>query len=130
MSWAWGSSRARFPEPGGSRSSVTISCDSRLSLQPRPIGECPMPARLHPVFPRFLAILTAILAGYGCATNPATGKRQISFVSTSKEAQMGRESDPAVIEQYGIYGDSLVNRYVDSVGQRLAAVSQPPTLGW
>ena len=89
-----------------------------------------MPARLHPVVLRLVALLTALACGYGCATNPATGKRQISFVSTSKEAQMGRESDPAVIEQYGIYGDSLVNRYVDSVGQRLAAISQLPTLGW
>ena len=66
----------------------------------------------------------------GCATNPATGKRQISFVSTSKEVQMGRESDPAVIDQYGLYGDSTVARYVDSVGQKLASVSQLPTLGW
>jgi predicted Zn-dependent protease len=84
-----------------------------------------MPSRLHRA-----AVLFAALAITGCATNPATGKRQISFVSTSKEAQMGREADPAVIEQYGIYGDTLVGRYVDSVGQKLAAVSQLPTLGW
>jgi predicted Zn-dependent protease len=75
-------------------------------------------------------LLTLALAAAGCATNPATGKRQISFVSTSKEAQMGRESDPQVIEQYGLYGDTLVTRYVDSVGQKLALVSQLPTLGW
>jgi predicted Zn-dependent protease len=75
-------------------------------------------------------VLLAALAATGCATNPATGKRQISLVSTSKEAQMGREADPAVIEQYGIYGDTLVGRYVDSVGQKLASVSQLPTLGW
>lgn len=76
------------------------------------------------------ALLVAALGPAGCATNPATGKRQISFVSTTKEAQMGRESDPAVIEQYGVYGDSTAGRYVDSVGQKLASVSQLPALGW
>ena len=89
-----------------------------------------MSSRLHPARLPRAAVLIALLAVAGCATNPATGKRQISFVSTSKEAQMGRESDPAVIEQYGLYGDSAVGRYVDSVGQKLASVSQLPTLGW
>ncbi len=76
------------------------------------------------------ALLLAAFSVAGCATNPATGKRQISFVSTSKEAEIGRESDPAVIEQYGVYGDSALARYVDSVGQSLASVSHLPTLGW
>jgi predicted Zn-dependent protease len=90
-----------------------------------------MPSRLSRALPLAGATLfLAALSLAGCATNPATGKRQISFVSTSKEAQMGRESDPAVIEQYGLYGDSTLASYVDSVGQSLAAVSQLPTLGW
>ncbi len=90
-----------------------------------------MPSRLRRAIPFLLASLAvAALALHGCATNPATGKRQISFVSTSQEAQMGRESDPAVIEQYGLYGDSTVGHYVDSVGQRLASVSELPRLGW
>lgn len=66
----------------------------------------------------------------GCATNPATGRRQISFVSAGKEIEMGRESDPAVLAEYGLYGDSTVQRYVDSVGQRLASVSHLPELTW
>ena len=85
-----------------------------------------MPPRLHT---GFLVLVTAIACA-GCATNPATGKRQISFVSPSKEVEMGREADPAVIEQYGLYGDSAVAKYVDSVGQRLASVSELPALSW
>src|SRR5438132_4883664 len=113
---------------------LSIRCYYRL-WQPfvgttQAIGDLPMPSRLHPVPLLLAAAVAAALAGTGCATNPATGKRQISFVSTSKEAQMGRESDPAVIEQYGIYGDSIVDRYVDSVGQKLASVSPLPNLGW
>ena len=89
-----------------------------------------MPLRLHRALLLGVALLVAAVVSSGCATNPATGKRQISFVSTSKEVAMGRESDPAVIEQYGLYGDSAVSRYVDSVGQKLASVSHLPTLGW
>ncbi|HXL14451.1 MAG TPA: M48 family metalloprotease [Methylomirabilota bacterium] len=89
-----------------------------------------MPSKSHREFPVLVAAFLAALTFAGCATNPATGKKQISFVSTSKEADMGRESDPAVIEQYGIYGDSTVGHYVDSVGQKLASVSHLPALGW
>ncbi len=81
---------------------------------------------------RFMLVSVVVTASsfMGCATNPATGKRQISLVSTSQEAAMGRESDPAVIAEYGLYGDSTVQHYVDSVGQRIASVSHLPTLGW
>lgn len=90
-----------------------------------------MPSRLHrAIHFVYAGLVIAAITSAGCATNPATGKRQISFVSTSKEAQMGRESDPAVIEQYGVYGDSTLGHYVDSVGQKLASVSELPTLGW
>src|SRR5436309_1022489 len=90
-----------------------------------------MTSRLHRVLaiPLLVASVLAVAVA-GCSTNPATGKRQISFVSTSQEAAMGRESDPAVIAEYGLYGDSTVQRYADSVGQRVASVSHLPTLGW
>lgn len=66
----------------------------------------------------------------GCATNPATGKRQISLVSSGKELEIGRESDPAIIAEYGLYGDQAMQRYVDGVGQRLARESHLPNLAW
>ena len=74
--------------------------------------------------------MTLALAAAGCATNPATGKRQVSFVSPSKELEIGREADPAVQQEYGLYGDSTVQRYVDSVGQKLGSVSHLPELTW
>ena len=77
-----------------------------------------------------VAVIALATALTGCATNPATGKRQISFVSPSKELEMGRESDPAILAEYGLYGDSTVQQYVDSVGQRVAAASQLAGLTW
>src|SRR5512139_1578265 len=74
--------------------------------------------------PAVLAFLT------GCAVNPATGKRQISLVSESRERQMGQETDPAILAEYGLYGDQAVQAYVDSIGQKLAATSHMPGLTW
>jgi len=77
-----------------------------------------------------LLAATTFVAGSGCAVNPATGKRQINLVSSGREEQMGREADPAIQAEYGLYGDEAVQRYVDGVGQRLARVSHLPQLTW
>ena len=75
-----------------------------------------------------LATLAALVAG--CATNPATGRREFSLVSAAQEEQMGREGYPAVLAEYGAYEDSTTQRYVNEVGQRLAKVSHLPNLEW
>ncbi len=70
----------------------------------------------------------AILAG--CAVNPATGARELMLVSESQEIQMGAQSDPAVIAQFGLYPDSSIQQYVRGIGDRLAATSERPHLPW
>ena len=75
-----------------------------------------------------LVLLVAALAG--CATNPVSGKRELSLVSTAQEAQIGREGYAAVLEEYGVYDDPKLQAYVDSVGQRLGKVSHLPNEPW
>ena len=41
---------------------------------------------------RFVSIAALVVLG-GCATNPATGKRQLMLVSEGQEAAMGKEAD-------------------------------------
>ncbi len=66
-----------------------------------------------------------------CAVNPATGRREISLVSESQEIAMGREADPAATEQFGgLYGDDELQQYVVDLGNRLAVISERPTLPW
>jgi predicted Zn-dependent protease len=65
-----------------------------------------------------------------CAVNPATGERQLMLVSEGSEIAMGREADPEVTVQYGLYPDSLLQAYVRGLGERLAAVSERPNLPW
>jgi predicted Zn-dependent protease len=38
-----------------------------------------------------------------CARNPVTGKRQVVLMSEEQEIAMGKEADPQVIAQYGLY---------------------------
>lgn len=70
------------------------------------------------------------ISAAACATNPATGERQLMFVSEGQEIRMGREADPEIIGQFGLTPDSGIQRYVRAIGERLAAVSERPNLPW
>ena len=75
------------------------------------------------------AALLAVLAT-ACATNPVTGKRQISFMSEEQEIQTGRQLDAEVRQQMGVYQDDELQKYIEDVGMRLARQSQRPNLPW
>ena len=75
-------------------------------------------------------LLLAGLIALGCATNPATGKRQVILMSEQQEIAMGRESDADVRKQMGVYNDANLQRYVSDVGMRLAKAAHRPTLPW
>ena len=72
------------------------------------------------VFSVFAAVLLS-----ACATNPVTGKKELSFVGEDWELQVGAEQySPSRQSQGGDYvTDPKVEAYVNSVGQKLAAVS-------
>lgn len=75
------------------------------------------------------ALLVAALV-ITCATNPVTGKRELSFVSESQEIAMGREYSGQVTQEMGDYPDSGVQRYVSGIGRELAATTERPQLPW
>lgn len=77
-----------------------------------------------------LARILAAALSAACATNPATGGRQLSLISESREVQMGREYDAEIRTSLGLYPDSGLQRYVQELGARLAAVSERPNLPW
>src|SRR5918993_4065110 len=73
-------------------------------------------------------VLTACLAATitlatNCSRNPVTGKKQIVTMSTEQELAMGKEADPQIIAQYGLYEDSAMQRYMRQKGQEMAALS-------
>src|SRR5258705_5397886 len=78
-----------------------------------------------------LAVLAAVLALLvACATNPATGKRQISLMSEAQEISAGQEADAQVKMEMGIYNDPNLQEYVSGLGMRLAKLSERPNLPW
>lgn len=82
--------------------------------------------------PRFVLLLglTVGLAATSCATNPATGRRQLILMSEQEEIALGRQSDAEIRQQMGVYEDRALQQYVDRIGQRLARQSYRPELPW
>lgn len=72
-----------------------------------------------------LAVMVGITSITGCATNPVTGKSELSLVSERWELKTGAQQYlPARQSQGGDYvADPDVQAYVQEVGAKLAAVS-------
>ena len=73
----------------------------------------------------FGGLLLALVTINGCAVNPVTGKNELSLVSESQELAIGKNNYGPYRQAQG--GDYVIEpeltAYVESVGARLAAVS-------
>ncbi len=65
-----------------------------------------------------------------CATNPVTGKKQVVFMSEEQEIAMGKEADPQIIAQYGLYEDANLQAFITQKGKEMAAISHRPKLDY
>jgi predicted Zn-dependent protease len=65
-----------------------------------------------------------------CATNPATGERQINLMSEAQEISIGQEQDALVRKEMGVYNDPDLQQYVSGIGLALAKLSERPNLPW
>jgi len=75
-------------------------------------------------------ILALAVAVSTCAVNPVTGKRELSLVSEGQEIQMGQQYAQQVKQEMGVYPDSGIQRYVRTIGLRLAKASERPSIPW
>jgi len=75
-----------------------------------------------------LAAATAVAGG--CATNPVTGDKDFVLMSEAKERELGARFHQRILEQHDVYRDDELQAYVNRIGQRLAAVSHRPELGY
>jgi len=70
------------------------------------------------------ALLAASVFVGGCSTNPVTGRRELSLISTSQEIQMGAEAAPQFEKEFdGRVENPILQSYVQAIGGRVAAVS-------
>lgn len=79
---------------------------------------------------RVVALALALASAVACATNPVTGKRQMSLLSEAEELAIGQQQDVEIRREMGVYDDAELQRYVSDIGQRLARTSHRPNLPW
>jgi predicted Zn-dependent protease len=77
---------------------------------------------------RTVAFLLLLLVG--CATNPATGERQLILISEAQEIQMGLQQDEALVESGAVVDAPELTAYIDEIGKRMAAATERPDLPW
>jgi predicted Zn-dependent protease len=58
-----------------------------------------------------------------CAKNPVSGKREVMLMSTDQEIAMGKQADPAIVAQFGLYQNEQLQRFINEKGKQMAAVS-------
>jgi predicted Zn-dependent protease len=66
----------------------------------------------------------------GCATNPATGEKQLSLIGERQEIELGRQASREVALTIGLYDDARLQSYVERIGDSLAVLSERPKLPW
>lgn len=70
-----------------------------------------------------LGCLALALSAASCATNPVSGNPNFVMMTETQEIALGRENDPKIRAQFGVYDDAKLQAYVQQVGERVAANS-------
>lgn len=75
-------------------------------------------------------MLAGVFVIFGCARNPATGKREFVLISESQEIAMGAQADQQARREYGVVEDAALQDYLKTIGRKLVSVSHRPNLEW
>jgi predicted Zn-dependent protease len=63
-----------------------------------------------------------------CAVNPVTGKRELMLLSRADEIALGAQTDAEIVQMYGIYDDTQLNTYVNTLGMHITPHTHQPDL--
>src|SRR5688500_13331271 len=77
-----------------------------------------------------ISCLTSLFLFNSCATNPVSGKRQVVLMSEEQEIAMGKEADPQIVAQFGLYEDKALQDFITQKGKQMAAISHRPNLAY
>ncbi len=83
----------------------------------------PLPVRHRSVTTLLLLIMAIGVSACVVQRNPVTGKKRAYGYSWQQELQIGKEADPQVVAQYGLYDDPDMTAYVNRIGQTVVAES-------
>lgn len=76
----------------------------------------------------FLAFIAVFLGS--CARNPVTGKKEVMLMSEGQELALGKESDPAIVAQFGLYENPTLQAFINEKGKQMGAISHRPNLNY
>ncbi|MBM3294631.1 MAG: hypothetical protein FJY82_08900 [Candidatus Aminicenantes bacterium] len=63
--------------------------------------------------------LAALIGVAACVVNPVTGKKELMLIPESMEIEMGKSTDAAIQQEYGLYPDPELTAYVDRISRRM-----------
>ena len=75
-----------------------------------------------------IAIVSIIVWISSCAVNPVTGEKEFMLLTEAGEIGLGKQTDTQIIDSYGLYKNPKMERYVSSIGQKMAKLSHRPGL--
>ncbi len=70
-----------------------------------------------------LRAFAAIFILQSCARNPVTGKKEFMLMTEGQEMALGKQSDPSIIQAYGLYDNQELQDFINSRGQEMVKVS-------
>ena len=78
----------------------------------------------------YACLLASIFLVNSCVINPVTGKKQLVLMSEEQEIAMGKDADPQIVAQYGLYENKALQDFITQKGKDMAAISHRPNLNY
>jgi len=78
----------------------------------------------------YTSLIASIFFTNSCVVNPVTGKRQIVLMTEAQEIEMGKDADPQIVAQYGLYENKVLQDFITQKGKSMAAISHRPNLNY
>lgn len=78
----------------------------------------------------YACLLASIFLVNSCVINPVTGKKQLVLMSEEQEIAMGKDADPQIVAQYGLYENKALQDFITQKGKEMAAISHRPNLNY
>lgn len=81
---------------------------------------------------RIILLAILVIGLQSCTTfrDPSTGKKISVFMSESQEIATGKQYHAQILQQYGVYDDPALQKYVNDIGQEMAKISHRSNLNY
>ncbi len=70
-----------------------------------------------------LFLAAGLLILHACSRNPVSGKKEFMLMSKNQELALGKQSDPAIVAQFGLYEDAKIQKFIQDKGTQMARIS-------